>query len=131
MTWAWLNRNRWILIASLFLAQTTFCAVLAWQGSQFAVVTLAVTSAFLAIMLGMYGTMTGRTLNSWSYAAQKWGIEKDKIMNDVLSELAEYDEEAVLVHGGRNLDADFEYLKLFRDADAAYIAQGIREELHD
>lgn len=131
-----MDKGRWVIISGLFLANIVLCSVLAWQGSQFAIFTLAVTSAFLAVMLGFYGMMVKRTLTDWGRtltiadAAQQWGMKQNTILEEALKELHEHDEEAAFIHGGRSTEASLEYLRAFNDEDAAYIAHGIKEELN-
>lgn len=130
-----MDKGRWILIAALFTGQAVLCSVLAWKGSQFAIVTLAVTTTFLAGMLAFYGVMLRGTLASWgralalAEATQEWGMKQNTILEEALRELGEHDEEAAFIHGGRSTEASLEYMRAFIPDDAATITRAIKEEL--
>lgn len=104
-----------IIIPAIFLIQTTICTVFAWGGSHFSLIMLAVTSVILSVALGFYIRGWWSALDRWGVAlvqweaAQNWGVAANDILGDVLTELSEYDEEAVFIHSGRSLDASRAY----------------------
>lgn len=111
----------WVIIPAVFIVNSILQAALAWRGSQFALIMLAVTSVLLALSAGFYARGWREALDGWKRstdgwgAAQKWGMTQDAIMRDVLRELYEYDEEAVEIHSGRAQNAGIDYLMSFDD----------------
>ena len=115
--------NRWLFIPFLIIPLIVFDTILAWYGSQAALLMLAVTAAGLAVAFTLSGHGWREALNGWGRstagwaAAQSWGMKQDVILRDVLRELHEYDEEAAVIHQGRSMDAGLEYIHTFDDVD--------------
>jgi hypothetical protein len=127
-------KKKWLFLPIGFAALIVLYTALAWRGDKIGLVLLAVTALMLTVVMGVYGhgwrsalEGWGRSTSGWA-AAQTWGMKQDTILRDVLSELYEYDEEAVEIHHGRSANASLEYLKTFNDEDAAYITEGLRKE---
>jgi hypothetical protein len=125
----------WIAIPVLLICLIVTDTVLAWGGSKFALITLAVTAALLVALYGYYLRLCRTTLDGWGEttagwaAAQIWGMKTDSILREALTELAEFDEEAYVIYKGRASTATLEYLNVFLNEDAHTLAQALREEI--
>lgn len=105
------------LLAPLVLGQITLCTALAWNGDNFALITLAVTAGVLGVLAYISGEGWTRALAGWDRsnagweATTEWAMLADEILRDALTELAEYDEEAATIHGGRAYNATVAYVQ--------------------
>lgn len=125
--------KKWIVIPCVFAGVIVLDTVLAWGGSKFALITLAVTSVMVCGFMAVHGYGWRQALDGWNRstggwaAAQKWGMHQDLILRDALKDLSEYDEEAAEIHSGRSINASLEYLRAtFNEEDAKEIAQAIK-----
>ena len=128
-----MKRHLWWIIPLVFATNIILQTWLAWDGEQFALLTLAVSSVMLAGFLAVYAKGWrdalegwGRSTSGWG-AAQDWGMKQDLILRDVLKELGEWDEEAAEIHGGRSMNASIDYIKTF--GEDTYISAAIKDEL--
>lgn len=114
-----MNKNyRWKLSSVLFAALSVLWVALAWDGSHFALIALGVTAIILCGFVALTGTGWSTALDGWKRstdnwsATQKWAFNQDEVLRDTLEELREYDEEAAVIHLGRRIDNNADYMAL-------------------
>lgn len=115
-------KRGWIVIPAVFIANTVMQTILAWDGNNFPLIMLAVSTVILCLAFIIFAKGWREALDGWGRsttgwgAAQQWGMRQDSILRDALQELEEYDEEAVRIHGGRSTASNIEYLSDTKEA---------------